>query len=89
MEIIRIDLGNAADKAELHDLLKERLALPGYYGRNLDALFDCLTDIQNRTYLVFSGFRRFYGATGDYAERFRKTVLRAEKENSHISVCFI
>ena len=24
--------------------LQEKLALPSYYGRNLDALYDCLTD---------------------------------------------
>ena len=28
----------------VHDLFAQALALPEYYGRNLDALFDCLTD---------------------------------------------
>lgn len=31
-------------RAALHDALARSLALPGYYGRNLDALYDCLTE---------------------------------------------
>lgn len=29
---------------EVHDLFVRALDLPEWYGRNLDALFDCLTD---------------------------------------------
>lgn len=32
-------------KKESHDYLIKKLDLPDYYGRNLDALYDCLTDI--------------------------------------------
>ena len=31
--------------AEMHDYLKLMLQLPDHYGRNLDALYDCLTSI--------------------------------------------
>lgn len=33
---------------EVHDRFARALDFPAYYGRNLDALFDCLTD-QGRT----------------------------------------
>lgn len=29
---------------EVHELFSQALDLPAWYGRNLDALFDCLTD---------------------------------------------
>ena len=32
--------------AEVHDRFAQALALPEWYGRNLDALFDCLTDLK-------------------------------------------
>lgn len=32
-------------KEKKHDYLKEILEFPDYYGRNLDALYDCLTEI--------------------------------------------
>ena len=38
-----IDLRTASDKKEIHDLLTRALELPPHYGRNLDALWDCLT----------------------------------------------
>lgn len=42
-----IDLSNVSEKAQMHDMLFEALRLPAYYGRNLDALWDCLTsDLQ-------------------------------------------
>ena len=32
-------------REQLHDYLQEMLPLPAYYGRNLDALYDCLTEL--------------------------------------------
>ncbi|MGN1266775.1 MAG: barstar family protein [Dorea sp.] len=31
-------------KEDVHTYLKEQLELPEYYGANLDALYDCLTE---------------------------------------------
>ena len=39
--------GRTIDSREtLHQTLFELLQLPAWYGRNLDALYDCLTDLQ-------------------------------------------
>ena len=89
MNIVKIDLNGITGRADLHALLKEKLSFPEYYGNNLDALADCLSDLYSETYIVFSGYVDFRKAAGEYAEMFRITVLRAEKENSRLSVCFI
>ena len=34
---------------EVHDRFAQALEQPEWYGRNLDALFDCLTDIREPT----------------------------------------
>ena len=39
-------------KKQGHDYLKEALNLPDYYGKNLDALYDCLTEIECEMELV-------------------------------------
>ncbi|MCM3747246.1 barstar family protein [Paenibacillus pasadenensis] len=40
--------GSKLDSAEaIHNLLAKELAFPDYYGRNLDALWDCLEDCWN------------------------------------------
>ena len=35
-----------------HDALAQAFGFPAYYGRNLDALHDCLTDIAEDTALI-------------------------------------
>ena len=39
------DFGNTHDFDLLHKELKQGFHLPFYYGENLDALWDCLTDL--------------------------------------------
>lgn len=39
-------------KKQGHDYLKEALNLPDYYGKNLDALYDCLTEIECEIELI-------------------------------------
>lgn len=34
-------------REEAHEYLKEILELPEYYGKNLDALYDCLSDMED------------------------------------------
>ena len=41
----RVNFSNIEDFWDIHETLKERLQFPDYYGKNLDALFDCLTDM--------------------------------------------
>ena len=46
MRQIEID-GNAIfTSPDLHKALAEALSFPEYYGRNFDALYDCLTDLE-------------------------------------------
>ena len=42
--------------AEFHGLIASALAFPDYYGRNLDALWDCLTDLAEPTVLLWDGW---------------------------------
>lgn len=45
--------------SELHDALVIALHFPDYYGRNLDALNDCLRDIEPRTVVLWEGWGEF------------------------------
>src|SRR5947209_19905794 len=40
-----LDCGEWASEADMHRALAARLEFPGYYGHNLDALNDCLGDL--------------------------------------------
>ncbi len=50
-----IDCALLSDAAALHRALAEALAFPDWYGNNLDALYDCLTDLEE-THLTLTSF---------------------------------
>lgn len=43
-KIVVLDFSKAQSLETVHDLLKEAFGFPEYYGRNWDALADCLGD---------------------------------------------
>ena len=47
MKQVILDGNILADATQVHDYLKEMLEFPEYYGKNLDALHDCLTDLED------------------------------------------
>lgn len=66
-----VDAGPWTSEGDMHDALSSALSFPDYYGRNLDALNDCLSDVAYYSYgsredtvgtvLVLRHFDRFGG----------------------------
>lgn len=52
-------LTRATDRAEVLRGIGAVLGFPDYYGRNLDALWDCLTDLTAPTALVWEDWQDF------------------------------
>jgi RNAse (barnase) inhibitor barstar len=44
--LLYADLSGTSTKAEVLDALAKALELPGHFGHNLDALYDCITDLK-------------------------------------------
>jgi ribonuclease inhibitor len=52
-----VDFSEAKHFIEIHEVLKRDLDFPDYYGGNLDALWDCLTDMLGGiNYIEIHGF---------------------------------
>lgn len=51
----------------LHDAFARQLALPEWYGRSLDALHDCLSDIHEETEVRLVGADELVARLGVYA----------------------
>ncbi|MEH1010066.1 barstar family protein [Campylobacter concisus] len=45
MKIVILDAKKMLEKEKMHEYFAKKFDLPEYYGRNLDALFDCLCEI--------------------------------------------
>ncbi|MDE6761160.1 MAG: barstar family protein [Lachnospiraceae bacterium] len=63
-----LDFINIKNTMQLHKYLKEKLALPDYYGNNLDALYDCLTDKKEGYTVTISHIGELKKELGEYAD---------------------
>ncbi len=54
-----LDFSKVTGMDEVHQIIKEELDFPDYYGRNMDALWDCLTDmVGDPLHIELIGFER-------------------------------
>ncbi len=67
MEFIIIDGRRMTTVDQTHEYLAKTLRLPDYYGRNLDALHDCLTDLGRGVWIILINGEMMYAALGEYA----------------------
>ena len=63
MKIVILDAKKMAGKEKMHDYLAKKFDLPEYYGRNLDALFDCLCEINEPTLIKLKNEDALQGDT--------------------------
>ena len=83
MMITVMEGGNIRTRDELHDALIRALNLPTWYGRNLDALYDCLADLNQDTELRLLHPARLEEALGGYARSALSVLRDAAAENPH------
>lgn len=84
MRICIIDGKQITDREALHGVLADSLQLPDWYGRNLDALYDCLSDMQEKTEIRLLHEETLDQHLGRYAQTFRKVLRRVCRENSRV-----
>ena len=49
MKSVSLDAKKMVEKEKMHEYLAKKFDLPEHYGKNLDALFDCLCEINEPT----------------------------------------
>lgn len=74
------------DRASAHDHLKAQLMLPDYYGRNLDALYDLLTERGQPLEITLSNESVLTDLLGDYGEAILQTLREAAEANSALTL---
>lgn len=84
MKQIVIDCTAVHSRADLHQVFAEALSFPEYYGKNLDALYDCLTGLSATLHLV--NWEK--NGMGIYASAVRKVLENAAARNPLLTVYF-
>ena len=85
MELI-IDGSALPEAAAVHDLFTRALDLPEWYGRNLDALYDVLTERGEPLRLLVRNREALAAGLGEYAEDLLRTLADAAAENPALTL---
>ena len=83
MKQVTLDCSKMTVPDEVHDLFAQALDFPDWYGHNLDALMDCLTDL-DETAITLTGWREL----GFPAEGFWQVFRQAATDNPDLTVIF-
>ena len=86
MRIAVLDGDAISTREELHAALARELALPDWYGGNLDALYDCLTDLGEETALRVVHREALEEKLGPTARGLMRVLADAEAENPWLRV---
>ncbi|MGE0723574.1 MAG: barstar family protein [Alphaproteobacteria bacterium] len=88
--IVAIDGARVRSLAEAHDYLARGLGLPPHYGRNLDALYDCLTtDVAGPLVIEWHATLATRRAIGPPFDRLRTAMEEAARTRADLAVAFL
>ena len=88
MEVITIDGERMSNRRAAHDHLTEALSLPEHYGRNLDALYDLLSEREGPTRLLVRRRAALLDGLGEYGGALCRTLEDAGQANPGLEVVF-
>ena len=83
MKTFILDGAAVMGREDLHEKLARGLGLPDWYGGNLDALYDCLTDLEE-TVICIANRSSLEEALGNYVNLFLRVLKDAAEENPRL-----
>ena len=88
MERIILDCERITTGEAFHTAISLALGFPGWYGGNLDALHDLLTERTTDTALQLHGWQNAKAALGPYGTRLEKVLVISARENPCLTIEF-
>ena len=84
MRTYTIDCKEILDRASAHEYIADLLKFPEYYGKNLDALFDCLTDMGECTIKIINIESLL--CLAEYGDKILEVFKRAAESNANLDL---
>lgn len=89
MRYIKLDAEEMKSRKGAHEYLAGKFKFPDYYGHNLDALYDCLTEVGNDTSVAIPAKIAEPGYLGDYGEKMLAAFRDAAAANKSLKIRII
>ena len=86
MRTVKLELEKMTGLMALHRYLHQALELPEYYGTNLDALYDCLTEMTEETEILVPAKVGGDEYLGWYGKQLLQVLQDAAAENGQLHV---
>jgi len=87
-KVFYIDVMEVFSKEDLQELLVKELPLPDYYGKNLDALYDVLTEFGQGWNIIFYNTRFAKYRLGKYFDALERLCGEACEEVNELRIRF-
>ena len=84
MEEKVIDCNQIKTREDLHRIFRETLGFPEWYGNNLDALSDCLTDMTGKVRLL--DWETAEVRLGAYGKKAKQVIAAAALRNTQLDL---
>jgi len=86
MKQVIINGAAVTSMADIHRILAEELAFPEWYGKNLDALHDCLTEISEETHITLLQPEALLERLGRGYARLCRVLADSAEENPYLRI---
>lgn len=81
-----LDASYMTDRQATHEYILRQFSFPEYYGRNLDALYDMLTEIFEPTIIRIEHSELIETQLGDYGNILLKVLKDSTAQNSFLKL---
>ena len=85
MKKIRLDARKMTTQENAHEYIAKKCEFPDYYGKNLDAAYDCLTSMAD-TYIIIKHAASLEQNLGDYGKTLLSIFSVAAENNPSLQV---
>ena len=80
-----LKLDDCADWAALHERIRKTFGFPAYYGRNWDAMWDCMDGLFDRREIVIRGFQTMPKDVREYSRPMLEIFEDLHEKNPKIT----
>ncbi len=85
--VVRIDGEQIHSMKDIHSLMAEKLNFPVWYGNNLDALYDCLTEIEDDVMIELAEQELLMIKLDSGWQPLLRVLTAAAVANPHLTLC--